>query len=158
MTGADRTALVVGIGNPDRGDDGVGAAVATAVASHRLAGVSVKHLREPVALLDEEPDYDLVIVVDAVLSRAEPGSVSVREVDEHPLPDWAGTGGTHTVGLPAVVELARALGRLPRPLLVVGVEAESLGTGDPLSPAVLAGVQRAADVVVRLVTGRVLDR
>ena len=111
MTGPNRTALVVGIGNPDRGDDGVGAAVATAVASHRLAGVSVKHLREPVALLDEEPDYDLVIVVDAVLSRAEPGSVSVREVDEHPLPDWAGTGGTHTVsynGVPCTLRNAKS--------------------------------------------------
>ena len=62
---------------------------------------------------------------------------------------WAATGrgGTHALGLAAVVELARALGRLPERVVVVGVEAERFDHGVPLSPAVAAAVTPAADAV-----------
>jgi hypothetical protein len=42
-----------------------------------------------------------------------------------PTGSWA-AGGTHALGLAAVVELGRARGRLPRGLVVVGVEAVKL--------------------------------
>jgi len=55
--------------------------------------------------------------------------------------------GTHAFGLGAVVELARALQRLPDRLVLVGVEAESFDHGAPLSPAVRSAVDAAADQV-----------
>lgn len=148
---ADVMALVVGVGNPERGDDGVGAEVARRVTARGLAGVLVAHYREPVQLLDDRPDAGIVVIVDALLSGAPPGSVTVREVDDRPLQEWTGTGGTHSVGVVAVVELARALGRLPRRLFLVGVEAEAFDPGGPLSPAVAAAVEEAAEAVVTLV-------
>ena len=39
--GATDVALVVGVGNPDRGDDGVGRAVAALVRGRALPGVEV---------------------------------------------------------------------------------------------------------------------
>jgi hypothetical protein len=31
------------------------------------------------------------------------GTIAVREVDDRPLPEWTGAGGTHAVGLAAVL-------------------------------------------------------
>ncbi|WP_296605136.1 hydrogenase maturation protease [Nocardioides sp.] len=157
MTGS---CLVVGIGDPARGDDGVGLAVARAVADRALPGVYVCVHRDPTALMDLWAGRDLVVVVDAVRSGAVPGTVHrlAVGVGETPLPfpAWAASGrGTHAFGLAAVVELARALGRLPEHLVVVGVEAASFGCGYPLSTEVLAAVPVAAEQVVEEVRAHV---
>jgi hydrogenase maturation protease len=150
----DWRAQVVGIGNPERGDDGVGAEVARLVEARQLAGVQVTHHREPVELLEETLDADIVVVVDAVSSGATAGTVTVRDVHDDPLPDKAGTGGTHAVGLGPVIELARALGRLPRRLVIVGVEAGAVGTGNDLTTPVRASMEKAADAIAMLVQER----
>ena len=46
-----------------------------------------------------------------------------------------------------LIELARALGRLPAELVIVGVEAEHFRLGEPLSPPVAAAVETAARTV-----------
>ena len=119
------TALVVGLGNPDRGDDAVGAEVARAVADRGLPRVQVVEHEDPTGLLDVWAGHDPVVVVDAVRS-----------------------GGTHAFGLGAAVELARALHRLPDRLVVIGVEADTFEYGAPLSGPVAAAVQPAADRVL----------
>lgn len=143
-----RTVLVVGIGNPDRGDDGVGPAVAREVAAFGLPDVVVVGSADPVDLLDDQLSADLLVVVDAVHGAGgAPGSVVVREIGEEPLPAWSGSGGTHALGLEAAVELARALGRMPRRLVLVGVEASDFAPGAGLSDDVQAAVVVAAHTV-----------
>jgi hydrogenase maturation protease len=148
--------LLVGLGSPDRGDDAVGPAVARAVAALGLRGVEVVEHEDPTNLVDLWSEHDLVVVVDAVRSGAPAGSLVVLETGagDTPLtePGWAATGrgGTHALGLATVVELARALGRLPRRLVVVGVEALAFDYGRPLSPPVTASVGRTVAVVGRL--------
>ncbi len=152
--------LVVGLGRPDRGDDAVGPVVAREVARvvtvRRLPDVVVVERDEPADLMDTWSGHARVVVVDAVRSGAEPGTVRVVEASATsgglPLEAWAATGrgGTHALGLAAVVELARALGRLPDRVTVVGVEAEQFDHGGPLSPAVAAAVTPAAARVVSL--------
>jgi hydrogenase maturation protease len=151
--------LVIGVGNPDRQDDGAGPAVAARVADLALPGVRVIAGAEPTALLDlwqGEPD---VIVVDAV--RTAPSGVDrvlVLDVAASPLPAWAGSGGTHGFGVAGAVELARALGRLPRRLAVVGVVGSRFGDGGRLSADVAAvldaAVQAAVDAAVEAVRAR----
>lgn len=145
------TVVVAGIGNSDRGDDGVGPVIARHVAGLNLPGVSVVSHAEPLDLLDDELAADMLVVVDAVRSGRRPGVVVVRHVDNRPLPEWTGTGGTHAVGLAVSVELARVLGRMPRRLVLVGVEAESFAIGAPLSPAVRAAIAVATDAVAAVV-------
>jgi len=146
--------LVIGLGSPDRGDDAVGPAVARAVAG-RMPGVAVVDHEDPTSLLDLWSGYEPVVVVDAVRSGAEPGTVHhlVTGTDGEPVTTtaWAhtGRGGTHAMGLAAMVELGRALGRLPARLVVVGVEAESFDHGAPLTARVAAAVPLAADRVCR---------
>lgn len=153
MSGAGRSVLVVGVGCLDRGDDAVGRAVVRLVATLGLPGVRLVPDAEPLDLLDDDMTADLVVVVDAARSGRTPGTVLVREVGDGMLPDWAGAASTHAIGLDAVVELARALGRMPRRMVLVGVEAVGFEAGAPLSPEVEDAVPAAADLVARVATG-----
>jgi len=163
MTGVT---LVVGLGSPDRGDDGVGPAVAHAVATGltRHTGVLVRTHEDPTALLDLWEGHDHVVVIDAVVTGEPAGTLRRIDVgaDAPPLPagTWAETGsaGTHAFGLAATVELSRALHRLPSHVVVVGVEAECLDLGAYLSPPVAAAVADAADLVWSEVTADVPGR
>lgn len=141
------TALVIGVGQPDRGDDAAGSAVVAAV--RRLApDVATTEVTSPVRLVDAWDGYDDVVVVDAVMSGRAPGEVTVLEAGAGPLPARPGAGGSHGFGVAEAVELARALDRLPRRLLVVGLEAATFEHGRGLSPAVAAGVDAAVRSVL----------
>jgi hydrogenase maturation protease len=142
-----RPALVIGIGNPDRGDDAVGVQVARQVADERLDVLALE-FDDPSEALDAWAPEDTVVVTDAIRSGGEPGDIHVIDVLGQKLPagNWS-AGGTHALGLPAVVELARTLDLLPRRLVVVGVEAAQFGHGTPMSDAVLAAVPAAVDAV-----------
>ncbi|WP_225753861.1 hydrogenase maturation protease [Actinotalea sp. Marseille-Q4924] len=148
------TALVVGLGSRDRGDDGVGPAVAAAVAALGVPGLRVVVHEDPTCLVEVWGDAETVVVVDAVRSGAPPGTVHVLDATAGTLADraWArtGRGGTHAFGLAAAVELARALRRLPPRLVLVGVEASSFGHGEPLGPEVADAVAHAVRTVTDL--------
>lgn len=156
-------ALVVGLGSMDRGDDAVGPAVAAGVRDLVSAGVRaagdvgnplvVDH-EDPTALIDLMDDRDVVVIIDAIVSGAAPGSVLVRLVGpgDAPLPARTdpGPAGTHGLGLATAIELARALDRLPSRVAIVGVEAIGFEPGQPLSAPVRAAVPRAVEAVLAL--------
>ncbi len=155
--------LLVGLGSSDRGDDAVGPLAARAVAARGLPGVRVVECVDPITLLDLWCAVDLVVVVDAVRSGAPPGTVHrlhtvagprrpARDGDRPSLPaaSWPRTGGcgTHAFGLGTAIELGRALRRLPRHLVVVGVEAVGFDHGARLSAPVAAALAGVVDDVV----------
>ena len=144
MTGQ---AIVIGIGNPDRGDDAVGVQVARRVADER-PDICVLEFDDPSEAIDAWDPEDTVILTDAITSGGVPGDIHVIDAITQKLPtgSWA-AGGTHALGVAAVVELARSLGQLPRRLVVVGVEAAQFDHGAPLSEAVAAAVPAAAVAV-----------
>ena len=148
------SAVVIGLGSIDRGDDAVGPIVARAVAAQGLGGVRVVEHEDPTGLIDLWTGHDLVVVVDAVRSGRPSGTLHHVETGAGaaPLPPstWAdtGRGGTHALGVAAMVELARALDRLPDRLVVVGVEAGGFDHGAPLTPPVADAVGRAVALVV----------
>ena len=143
----NRQALVIGIGNPDRGDDAVGVEVARQVAAEHLEVLTLE-FDDPSEALDAWDPEDIVVIADAIRSGGDPGDIHVFDVLEKKLPtgNWS-AGGTHALGLAAVVELARALDQLPRRLVVVGVEAAQFDHGTPMSDAVEAAVPVAAEAV-----------
>jgi hydrogenase maturation protease len=132
---------VIGLGNEWRGDDGVGLEVARRLGGRLLAG-------EPIGLVDAFEGKDEVVLVDAVSSGAEPGTIHRFEAGTEPLPvQLFGAASTHALGLADAVELARSLGRLPRRVLVYGVEGENFDFGAGLSPAVAAAADRLTQEV-----------
>jgi hydrogenase maturation protease len=155
--------LVVGLGRTDCGDDGVGPVVARTVRARLPADcvVGVRADEDPTALLDLWEGHDHVVVVDAVVSGDPPGTLHRLDLgsDAPPLPPgaWERTGreGTHGFGLATTVELGRALHRLPRHVVVVGVEAGRLDVGSTLSPPVAAAVDTAVARVLEEVAADV---
>jgi hydrogenase maturation protease len=143
-------ALVIGIGNRARGDDAVGPEVACRVAQLNLPGIAVVVLDEPIKLVEQFDTYDHVVVVDAIDSRGHPGRVQVRDVSSAPLRRDPPALGSHGLGVADAVELARALGRLPKRLTLVGVEARMFCLGAPLSPRVRDSLDDAVAAVVTL--------
>ena len=143
--------IVVGVGNPLRGDDGVGLEVARRLRERAGAGVTVRELEgEGIALLDLWEGARAVLLIDSVRSGAPPGTIHRVEATERPLPaELRSSTSTHAVGVGDAIELARALGRLPRPLVVYGVEGDRFETGAALSPDVAAAVDRLADALLR---------
>jgi hydrogenase maturation protease len=153
--------LVVGLGSPDQGDDAVGLEIARAIEALDLPGVRTAIHEDPTALLHLWEGFDVVVVVDAVMTGRPPGAITVIEVGagkpQLPPEAWAATGrgGTHAFGLATAVELARVLGRLPRRLTVVGVEAASFEQGSALSPEVAAAVDDTVAIVGAVARDRV---
>ncbi len=145
-----RVALI-GVGNPWRRDDGV-AGVIVAAAGHRLppAVALVEADGEPSRLIDAWADADLAVVVDAVSSGATPGTIHVwRGVGE--IARSAASTGTHALGLAEAIALGRALHRLPRTLVIVGVEVADISPGQGLSPKVAAAVDDAVAMIVEVI-------
>ena len=96
--------------------------------------------QEPSRLLDAWQDADLALIVDAVSSGGEPGTVHRFDASERGVPSGVFRGSTHAFGVGEAIELARALGRLPRRVLVYGVEGKEFAAGEGLSHSVAAAI------------------
>ncbi len=147
--------VVVGMGNVYRRDDGAGPAVAARVAA-LVGGVSDRGpLADPFDLLGLWAGTDLAVVVDAVRSGAEVGTVRLIDLDTDPVPvparALAGTTSTHGIGVADILRLARAVGNAPKRVVVVGIEGNDFGQGTGLSPAVRHAVPHAAQQVADLI-------
>ena len=143
------TARIVGVGNPDRGDDAAGR-----LAARRCRGAEVVELgSDGTALLDVLPGASLVVVIDAMRSGAEPGTVARFDAAAGPIPAKAfGGPSTHAIGVAGAVELARSLGMLPPRLVVIGIEEREFAPGTAPSAAVEAGIAEAAELAEALCT------
>jgi hydrogenase maturation protease len=73
------------------------------------------------------------------------------EAADGPLPRDLGLASTHAFGIADTIELARALGKAPRRVALVGVEGRAFGMGDSLSAEVEAALGAAVDAVLRTI-------
>lgn len=145
--GRDRV-LVVGVGNLDRGDDGVGRVVARRLRALAPRGLVVREADGAATeLLDAFEGWGRVVVVDACASGAAPGTWTCFDAVAAPLPASLARASTHGWGVAEAVELARALGRLPRSLVVVAIEGRTFEPGAALSPAVQAAARHLAEAL-----------
>ncbi len=130
MAGAPRI-LLIGYGNPARGDDGLGPAVARAIADRGLDGVTAEwpyHLQvEDAATIAAS---DGVILVDA--DAAGPAPFSCRRLEPEGGPSWT----THALAPGALLALARDVFDATPPTWLVGVRGETFEPFcEELSPA-----------------------
>ena len=141
--------VVIGVGNPLRGDDGVGLVVAAALEDRVPPGVSVVPCeQEPSRLLDAWNGAEAAIVVDAAALGDEPGTVRRFDASETAIPAGVFRSSTHAFGVGDAIELARVLGRLPQHVLVYGVEGGRFAAGEPLTAPVEAAVEQVAAAVL----------
>jgi len=88
--------LVIGVGNPDRGDDAAGLMAARRLRADAQPGVVVREASgEATALIDAWDGFARVIVIDAAHSGAAPGTVTRFDAVAAPLPASLARESTH---------------------------------------------------------------
>jgi hydrogenase maturation protease len=144
--------LVAGVGNLFLGDDGFGPEAARRLAAAPLPdGVQVVDygIRGMHLAYDLLAGYDTLVIVDAVPRGGAPGDVVVLEVGAEDLGegDFDAHGMEPTAMLASLGSLG---GRLPPRTYVVGCEPLDTDEGIGLSAPVAAAVDRAVELVERL--------
>jgi hydrogenase maturation protease len=138
--------VVIGVGNPDRGDDLAGRAVARRLCGALPAGVRVAESDgEATALIDRFDGAASAYLVDACVSGGAAGTVRRFDVVEAPLPQDLFGVSTHGFGLAQAIELARALGQLPPRCVVYAIEGGSFEAGAPITAPVAGAVSEVAE-------------
>jgi hydrogenase maturation protease len=153
---ADARVVVIGVGVAERGDDGAGPAVARQVRAlldrrgvPPSRGIRVLECRgEASDLIAAWDGVPAVILIDAVRSGDPPGHIHRIDVNREPTPWRGAAASTHAFGVAEAVALARALGRLPRRLILYGIVGETFALGSGLSAAVAAAIPSAAGLVL----------
>ncbi len=153
--------LVLGLGNPILGDDGVGWRVAEQCAERikmhpQLASVATtiefdSHSGGGLSLGERLVGYDRVILIDAISAGNQPpGSIMCFPLEALTNPGSVHTSSAHDTSLVTALELARRLGaRVPETAIVVAVQAENLYEfSEELSPAVQTAVPEAVERVL----------
>lgn len=144
--GAALTSAAVCLGSPYRGDDAVGPRVAERLRERGAAVLDCGD--EPTRLLDEWAGLEALVVVDAVVTGAAPGTVHRVDVGDGSLPRDLGLASTHAVGVADALELGRAVGRAPHRVVLVVVEGVAFGMGEEMSPAVASALDETVSTVL----------
>jgi len=140
------SARVIGVGNPDRGDDALGWRVLDRLRSMDVPGLEcVRSVRDGSRLLEAWEGAASVVLVDAVVSGRPPGTLHRFDASAAPIPSRLGGTSTHALGVAEAIELGRVLGRLPGRLVVYGVEGRRFGPGEALSEDLEPAVRETAD-------------
>jgi len=148
--------LILGLGNPMLGDDGVGWRVAEACAI-RLRGAAQTEVdclaTGGLSLMERMVGYDRAILVDAITTGDKPpGAIYCFRIEELPNASAGHTGSAHDASLQTALQLGRRMGAtLPASVIVVAVEAQQVyDFSETLSPAVATAVPRAVEMVVQI--------
>jgi hydrogenase maturation protease len=156
--------LVVGLGNPILGDDGVGWRVAEElerrlandpVANRAVGPVEIDRLSVGgLRLMERLVGYDRAVVADASLDGQAPGTVRVGPLSAIDASRAGHLDSAHDATLITALDAGRGLGaRLPRELMVVGISvAVADEFADALSPDVAAAVGGAVERIVELLS------
>jgi hydrogenase maturation protease len=146
--------LVIGLGNPVLCDDSVGLRVADELRARLVDRPDIEVTedgRGGLRLMERMVGYQRVVVIDAIVTGAPPGTIHRLTPGDIPTQRSA---SAHDVNLPTALEFGRQAGlQLPanEQILLVGIEAvDILNFGETCTPAVAASIPRAVDEVLAL--------
>ena len=150
-----RSVLVLGLGNPLRGDDGMGSRVVEELIRRELPeGVTaLDGGTGGLDLLQVLEGWERVVVVDAADVGREPGQFVRFTPDQARLAEAADRFSLHHAGLSEVLALANALGRTLPEMVVFGVQPAEVDWREGLSLAVENALPALVDAVLKDVAG-----
>lgn len=144
-----RRILVIGLGNPDRGDDAIGPGVAGMLANRLPDDVALAaRSGDMLALIDEWAGYDALVCVDAAAPMGRPGRIHRLDLAREELPRDLAYASSHAMGLADAVALARTLGCAPARIVVYTVEGSAFEAGAPMTAEVADAAGEVTDRVV----------
>ena len=148
--------IIVGLGNPILGDDGVGWKVVEEISQHLPAHVSVGIECLSVGglgLMEHLIGYDHAILIDSFIADAEDvGSILIHKLNDLPNYSAFHFTSTHDTSLQNALQLGREMGaHLPMEVIVVGIATERIHEfSDDLSPEVEHVVPCVVNIVIDL--------
>jgi hydrogenase maturation protease len=152
--------LVLGLGNPILGDDGVGWRVAEAVRGALRGKPGAPEVDcaalGGLSLMERMLGYQHVVLVDAMCTGVRPeGSVDHHALKDLPNPGGGHTASPHDTSLATALSTAEALGaEVPGQVDVVAIETGACYEfSETLSPPLEAAVPIATRKVLELVLG-----
>jgi hydrogenase maturation protease len=139
--------LIIGCGNPDRGDDAAGILV---VRRLRSMGIPAQEQSgEALALMESwgKEGNQPVILVDAVVTGMPAGTVTIWDARKAPVVGDYFRCSSHAFGVADAIELARILDLLPHSLLIYGIEGARFEPGSEPSTEVMGAVEKVAECI-----------
>lgn len=154
--------ILIGLGNPILGDDGVGWKVAEEVKRQLPPEmpVDIQCLSlGGLGLMEHLIGYQRAILVDAFGSDDQPGTIMVLKLSDLPNYSAFHTTSTHDTSLQNAIELGRSMGaQLPDDVDIVGIVTNRIHDfGETLSPSVAEAVPFAARLILDLL-GQTIKR
>lgn len=143
-------AVIIGMGNEFRTDDAAGILVAKSIRERLKSSIQiVEGVSEGSALMDAWRDTRMAIIIDSVVSGAEPGHIYKFDALEEVLPEEYFRGySTHAFSVAQTVQLARTLEILPGRLVVYGIEGANFTTGTDITPEVSRAIEKLTETIV----------
>jgi hydrogenase maturation protease len=150
--------LIIGVGNPQRGDDGVGHFIAGKLKQRRLPKSRVQvHWGDGISLMETWENAQTVILLDAVRSGAPPGKIFHFDAIRQSIPRGFFNCSTHSFSVAEAVELAKTLKKLPPRLLIYGIEGQRFNAGIGLSSEVEIAAERVIERLTRDICSPLLE-
>lgn len=143
--------IVIGCGNLLASDDGIGIHVARSIKGYDLAtDVQVIEAGCPgLDLLRLWENKTNVIIIDAVISGAKPGTVHLFN-SEQVIPREILPLSSHSFNVVDAIELGKKLDNLPEQLIIVGIELETeKAYREELSPSVEEAIPIACEQIIK---------
>jgi hydrogenase maturation protease len=141
---------VVGIGNLLIGDDGVGIHAVEKLSSMKLPDHVEVHDADSntILLLEAIEGRDKAIIIDAYEKGARPGTITKFVIDPEALPDADIKISLHDMGFFDGIRMGQTADvKLPKEIVVIGIEPGSLEAGMELSPEVKAALVKVIEEV-----------
>jgi hydrogenase maturation protease len=147
--------IVIGLGNPILGDDGVGWKVAEEIEKQLPADslVDVVCLSlGGLGLMEHLIGYQRAILVDAFASEDQPGAILVLKLGDLPNYSAFHTASAHDTSLQNAIDLGRSMGaQLPDEVEIIGIVTNRVyDFSEELSPPVADAAPFAARIVIDL--------
>lgn len=168
--------LVIGLGNPILGDDGVGWHVCQCIQAHiatdhahqlptnrqafeplfeRQAQIAFECLSlGGLALMERMIDYTHAVIIDAVATQTHPiGEVLAFPLDQLPTTGAGHLASAHDTSLQNALQMGRLLGaKLPAEIFIIGIEAQVVfDFCENLTDEVAAAVPKACRLAVETI-------
>ena len=142
--------LILGLGNPLLGDEGIGVRVVEELKGLELPGgvTVVEGGTAGLGLIRLMEGYQKVIIVDAADMGHPPGRVVRFTPSEAQLKTAEAPPSLHQIGLGEVLALAEALEVAPAELVIIGVQPSQIEGGVGLSPEVEGAIPQIIGIIL----------
>lgn len=148
--------LVIGIGNLLRSDDGVGHHVLNALRNEHISvNIELRECATGFDILNEIIGYESVVIIDAIRSGRETGTVYRFSPDELKVKPTLHTFSSHEADFLTMLELGKRLfpGKMPQEITIIAIEVGDVTTiSEKCTPAVEKAIPEAVELIKGLLS------